>query len=197
MVAIARRALDFYTWGGVFGRADCRIHATPDGKSIITCGLDSTVRFWNRATFKEERQFVTGYDGIGSSAISPDGKWFITGSRPSTQPDPGVITVWDIGTGKEKATIKGATRKVTGLAVSPDSKRLIMGGGNSSKLGELKIFDLATGKELAAHYDHKEWVGCMIFTPDGRWMVSGSGATTGRQGEVRFWDMTSLQAKGE
>jgi WD40 repeat protein len=174
-----------------------RVHATPDGKFILSCGLDSTIRFWNRETLQEVKQMVTKrHDGFGTSTISPDGKWFITASRPSFEPDPAIITVWDVAAGKEKTTINGPTRKVGGLAVSPDNKLLAMGGGWTNEFGEVKIFELATGKELANFLDHREWIGGMAFTPDGRWLASGSGFA-GKAAEVRIWDMKTMRGKGE
>jgi len=173
-----------------------RIHLTPDGKSIISCGFDSTIRFWNRESFKVERRITTSHEGIGPSALSPDGKWLITASRTMGKPDPGIITVWDVATGKIKTAINGPTRKVGSLAVSPDGRFLGRGGGFIDKMGEVKVFDLATGNELAAFHDHKACVEGMAMTPDGRWLVSGSGYSTSA-GEVRMWDLKSLRRKGE
>jgi WD40 repeat protein len=173
------------------------VHSTPDGKLIISCGIDSTVRFWDRKSLKEERRIVTRHAGIGPSSLSPDGKWLITGSRPMGPPDPGVITVWDVATGKEKTTIKGPTRKVNALAVSPDSTLLAMGGGLTSQMGEVKIFDLMTGKELVAFPDHNEWVEGLAFSPDGNWLASGSGAEFGTAAEIRIWDVRKRRGKGE
>lgn len=155
------------------------------------------LRFWNCATLKEERQIaLTRHEGLGAATISPDGKWLITSSRPSVAPDPGVITVWDIATGNEKAIITGHTRKIGALAVSPDNKQLAMGGGWMGTFGEVKIFDLPTGKELASFQDHKTWIGGLAFTPDGRWLASGAG-NAGKGTEMRIWDMKTLRAKGE
>jgi WD40 repeat protein len=140
---------------------------------------------------------VASHEGIGPSTISPDGKWLITGSRPMGLPDPGIITVWDIATGNEKAIIKGPSRKVNALAVSPDNKLLAMGGGLTVEMGEVKIFDFATGKELAAFHDHHEWVEGLAFSPDGRWLASGSGCEGGTAAEVRLWDVKNLRGKGE
>jgi len=174
-----------------------RVLCTPDDRFIVSGGYDNTLRFWNRETLKEERQVVlTRHNGLGAVTISPDGKWLITSSRSSVAPDPGIITVFDMATGKEKAVIDGPSRKVGALVVSPDNKVLAMGGGWQSEFGEVKIFDLASGKELAAFRDHREWIGGMAFTPDGRWLVSGSGAS-GPRAEVRIWDMKTLRAKGE
>jgi len=174
-----------------------RVHVTPDGKFIISGGLDSTIRFWNRESLKEEKQMVTNrHEGFGTSTLSPDGKWLITSSRPSVEPDPAIVTVWDVTAGKEKTTISGPTRKVGGLIISPDNKLLATGGGWTNEFGEVKIFDLATGKELATFLDHREWIGGMAFTPDSRWLATGSGYA-GRAAEVRIWDMKTLRGKGE
>jgi WD40 repeat protein len=173
-----------------------RLFLTADGKSIVSGGFDGTVRFWSSDSLKEERQIMTFAEGVGCADVSPDGKWLVAGTRPSYPPDPAVIKVWDVATGKEKASIKGTTRKIASLAVSPDGASLAMGGGFWNELGEIKIFDLATGRERATFIDHKDMVACVAFSLDGQWLVSAGGGQR-TLGEVRIWDAKRLVAKGE
>ncbi|HWY85737.1 MAG TPA: hypothetical protein VNX28_03380 [Gemmataceae bacterium] len=172
-----------------------RVILMPDGKSIASTSMDGYVRVWNPRTLQEERQLLAHAGGIGAAAFSPDGKWLVTGTRPSAQPDPGEIKVWDMATFTERATIKGPSRRVVGLAVSPDSTLLAMSGGMNASFGEVKIFDLATGAERATFRDHKEWVECVTFSPDGKWLLSGGGYSRGVPGEIRIWDAKGLVAR--
>ena len=47
---------------------------TPDGKHVVSCGEDKTLRLWELSTGKQERLF-TGHTGkVLGIAVSPDGK---------------------------------------------------------------------------------------------------------------------------
>ena len=173
-----------------------RVRFTPDGKAVVSAGFDGTVRFWDPATLKQQREIRAHEEGVASVVFTPDSKLMITCSRPNTPRDPAAITVWDAATGQEKATIKGASRYVLALAVSPDGAVLAMGGGFREELGEVKLFELATGKERGNFLGgHKEWVESVVFTPDGQWLVSGGGYTRGAPGEIRMWDLPRLLGK--
>ena len=68
--------------------------------------------------------------------ISPDGKTLASGSADKT------IKLWDVATGKERATLKGHTDWVNSVAFSPDGKTLASGSGDKT----VKLWEVATGK---------------------------------------------------
>jgi WD40 repeat protein len=99
------------------------------------------------------------------SAASPDGKCTATAKDK-------VITVTDNQTQKEIMSIRGHAADVTGLAYSPDGKRL----GSADKDGVVKLFDASTGKELRSI---KSGVGGTVsFSPDGKNLAVSSGKQT-------------------
>ena len=66
--------------------------------------------------------------------FSPDGKYLATASYDNT------AKIWDGRTGKELLTLPGHAGYVSGVAFSPDSKRLATAGGYRGKW-EIKIWD--------------------------------------------------------
>ena len=77
------------------------------------------------------------HDGrVHSVAYSPDGKTLASGSGDQT------IKLWDVTTGKERATLKGHTGMVLSVAYSPDGKTLASGSPDKT----IKLWDLPADK---------------------------------------------------
>jgi WD40 repeat protein len=129
-------------------------------------------------------------------AVSPDGKSLAVGGPekkvdyddPKSVNQPGRLTVLDAATGKARRTIT-TDRAVWAVAFSPDSKRLLVGALDRSKLvptgkkGSVfpRVWDGETGKELLALDGHSDMVKGAAFFPDGKRMATtgGDGAALG------------------
>ena len=70
---------------------------SPDGKQLVTGGLDHSARLWDVETGRELRCFHGHMDSLTAVAFSPDGKQIITGSKDNS------VRVWNPRTGKETA----------------------------------------------------------------------------------------------
>jgi WD40 repeat protein len=90
----------------------------------------------------------------------------------------GNIRLYDFGSGKLVALLKGHTNSVLGLAFSPDGKRLISGDGDSSGI----IWDVESRKLLHRLKGHTGEIFGVAFMPDGQRAVTGSYDTT-----LRLW----------
>jgi len=101
----------------------------PDGKSFATAGWDKAVRIWDASTGKWEKTMEHGA-GVLAIAFSPDGKLLASVTMLDDRvPAPGQfrkpeIKLWDVGTGKEIASLEGHTQHVYGVAFSADGKLL-------------------------------------------------------------------------
>jgi WD40 repeat protein len=93
------------------------------------------------------------------------------------------VKVWDSATGQELLTLKGHTGWVSGVAFSPDGKRLATASADNTA----KVWDAQTGQELLSLHTH--WPSRVVFGPDGKRLAS-----TG-DGSVTIWDATPLPSK--
>ena len=107
-------------------------------------------------------------------AITPDGRTVVSGSGDKT------LKVWDMETGKCRATLIGHTSTVFGVAITPDGRTVVSGSDDKT----LKVWDLATGKCRATLEGHASYVLGVAITSDGRTVVSGSDDKT-----LKVWDM--------
>src|SRR5262245_45484368 len=70
---------------------------SPDGKTLASGSLDTTVKLWDVRTGKERATLKGHTDKVWSVAFSPDGKTLASGSHDKT------IKLWDVQTGKVRA----------------------------------------------------------------------------------------------
>lgn len=141
-------------------------------------------------------------DGVTSAAFSPDSKTLAAGRRKQGDERKVTLKLWDVATGKVKASLKGHTNGVSCVAFSSDGKTLVSGGSGvseSHERGEVRLWDLSTGKEKAALIGHTGPIFSVAFSPDGKLVASGSGefASNGQagDGDVKLWDAVTGREK--
>jgi RNA polymerase sigma factor (sigma-70 family) len=106
---------------------------SPDGKLLSTATGDGTVRIWDAAVGKEIRRLPGHRPGF--VAFAPDGRLLASsGGTPEGDETPGAIVLWELASGKIRATLRGPARPITALAFSPDGKVLACAGGSTVKL---------------------------------------------------------------
>lgn len=124
------------------------------------------------AAEKPELFVQMGHSGkVTSVAISPDGKYALSGAEDYT------LKLWEIATGREIRTFKGHTDWVYAVAISPDGRQALSGGKDDT----VRLWDLATGTEIRTF--RGVWVNCVAFSADGRQILSGSANDT-----LHIWD---------
>ena len=73
---------------------------------------------------------------INSIAISPDGKYIVSGSWDAT------IKIWDIKTGECLNTLEGHKDSVNSIVISPDGKYIVSASSdNTIKIWDFKTFE--------------------------------------------------------
>jgi hypothetical protein len=132
---------------------------------------------------RERGQFPGPEWGDGHLTFSADGR-FLASER-----DRGKVSVWDLTTGAELATVvgfgqvRGAPREwISGIALSPDGKLVAVAREN----GAVHVWGTAGGKKLHTLRGHQGGANCVLFAPDGRTLLSG-----GDDALVRTWDLAT------
>jgi len=116
--------------------------------------------------------------GVNSVAISPDGRFVLSGSWDET------LRLWDLATGQCLRTLKGHTERVNSVAISPDGRFALSGSHDNT----LRLWDLETGQCLRTLKGHTDYVTSVAISPDGRFGLSGSEEKT-----LRLWDLATGQ----
>jgi WD40 repeat protein len=107
-------------------------------------------------------------------ALSPDSKTIAAANLDNS------ISILDVDTGAESCGWQAGPKEVTGIALSPDGKKLATGTDT------IRIWDVKSGKKLSTLDGHAGNVTALAFSPDGKTLASGSIDTT-----VRLWDVES------
>jgi WD40 repeat protein len=153
---------------------------SPDGSRLVSASGDLKVILWDTATRQQLRAFSRSKPGpegasfdpeAGPVAFRPDGVQVTAGGRD------GVITSWEIRSGREIPGPPAHSGPITALAYSPDGARLASAGRD----GKVRVWDLPAGRERwvfpARESRH------LAFSPDG--------ARLAATGPIRIWSLAS------
>jgi len=161
------------------------VAGSPDGRRAISGnyeGSDGIVHLWDLETGKVVWKRKGHARWVSSVAITPDGRWAVSGGGDRT------VRLWDIETGETLREFEGHEGWVRSVAISPEGKRVLSGGSDKT----LRLWDLSTeraspgtGKEILKLEGHACPVSSVAFSPDGKRALSGGGA----DGTVRLWNL--------
>jgi WD40 repeat protein len=167
---------------------------TANGQRIVSASHDGTARVWDLATGKEVSQFAGHKQCVYRAAISPDGKWVLSGggSPGKGQPNAGnwSLCLWELESGQELQRITGEADGITSILFSSDGKRALVGSYN----GKVLHWDVAAWREIkqltaSPLLWHADW------SADESRIVTASGfdiaAASEYRGGLHHWDLTS------
>jgi len=133
-----------------------------------------------------ERRTLEGHtSAVAFAAISPDGRWVLSGGFPEN-----AIRFWELATGQCVRSFERYTLWPTCVSISGDG-RWALSGGNDSLLMEdekftLRLFSVRTGQCVRTFEGHTGGVDSVCISPDGRWALSGSDDKT-----LRLWELAT------
>jgi WD40 repeat protein/serine/threonine protein kinase/DNA-binding XRE family transcriptional regulator len=141
---------------------------SPDGKYVLTGGLDTTVKMWEAATGKAVQTFHSHEGEVYSVAFSPNGKYILSGSADMT------AKLWEVASGIEILTLRGHTSDVFDVAFSADGQYMLTASGD----GAVKLWEIATGQEIRTFREREDWYLSIAISPDGKYVLAGTGRNT-------------------
>jgi WD40 repeat protein len=113
---------------------------------------------------------------VESVAISPNGKYALSGSQDET------VKLWEISSGKLLRTLEGHNWVVTSVAFSPDGNLAI----SSSYDGTLILWKVSSGKLIKRLDSGSGSVYSVTFSPNGRLILSAT-----ENGELIVWETST------
>jgi WD40 repeat protein len=149
----------------------------PDGKALVSTGMDATLYRWDVATGKE-LPAPQGHRGrIRAIAFTRDGKSIVTLSDDRT------ARRWRADTGKELGRVEPKLQRLVGAALSGDGSLAAFGDLD----GSITLWDIAKGETVRRLGGSTTGAsGKLTFSPDNKLLAVG-----GANAPIRVLDVTT------
>ncbi|MCY2962706.1 MAG: hypothetical protein NT069_03485 [Planctomycetota bacterium] len=159
---------------------------TADGTTLASVGFENErpneIFLWDL----EKREVKSRFQGAdfwpGYVVFSPDEKTLaVAGTRLKLPSDiSGVVTLWDVATGKQEKESKRIPLSVDAVAYAPDGKLLAI----ATALDEVELWNAETLEPVTKLTGHTNSVSHVAFSADGKLIASAS-----RDKTVRLWNV--------
>jgi WD40 repeat protein len=155
---------------------------SPNGKLILSGSADHSLILWDAESGAILKSFkAESGDAVLDVLFSTDGKLAYAGTADRK------IIAWDLETAQPVREFTGHGAQVNTIALSPNGRQLLSGGGTAFSRAEdfsLILWDTTTGLEIRRLQGHTAPVTDIVFNPDGRTAVTSSADRT-----LIIWDI--------
>jgi len=134
----------------------------PDGKGLVSGGIDKTVRLWSLVEGGEPQTFGGLENPVADVAVSPAGDLVSAASAG------GKVVVWSPADGMQQATLEHPAA-VRAVRFDSSGARVATCGADNL----VRLWDVSSGRLLEQLSGHTEAVTAAVYLPDGR-VVSAS-----------------------
>jgi WD40 repeat protein len=150
------------------------VQALPDGKRLLTCGLDSITRVWSIEDGHLLRELPRNGASITAASASPDGHYVLTGGRD------GVVRVWDVERGMMTREFGQVSLPIEIVHFSDGGSELKAASGYS-----IMRWNALVGRRIGEAFKIDTATGSPYWSRDLKYAFTDSG--TGRY--LKFWDL--------
>jgi WD40 repeat protein len=165
------------------GRAFSRDLAT------LAAGNYQEIDLWDTATGKAKATLSEHRGEVGCMIWSADDKTLIASSTRYEGKGfkwKGDLKLWDVASGKERATLPGSFGRVLAMAPSPDNKTLaLLDSADRDAECDLKLVDIDTGRQRVLRALPGWSFRSLRFTTEDKLLVLGASVDT-----VRLWEVS-------
>jgi WD40 repeat protein len=191
--------------GKVAGAASFRQHVNLSGSPRAAFTSDLTtlavwnyqeIDVWDAATGKERTTLSEHRGEVCCLAFNSDDKTLAAASSRYYGKDykhTGDLKLWDVASGKERATLPGPFGDIRAMAVSPDGKMLaLLDRPELYAEDDLKLVDVGTGRQWVLRVPPTCSFLAPHFTTDGKLLVTGLSVDA-----LRLWEVSLPKRDGK
>ncbi len=157
---------------------------SPDGLTVLSGGVETSTRLWNRSDGTLQRTFDGPGAGTAAAAFSSDGNLVLT-TRGHPQP---MVQLWNVETGEIEYEFGWAAGWPMGAALSQDGSRVVAGDQN----GRVRLWEVGEGAQPRVFTGLAAMVTAVALSPDGQHFASGGSSY---RPAVNLWDAASGQTR--
>lgn len=153
--------------GPVYGTA-----VSWDGRTIVSCSTDQTVRVWDNQTGQQKFQ-LNGHEGaVHAVTMSLDETFALSSGADGT------LRLWDIVGGRPLKELARYNSTMYSVVIHPQGQLVAAAGADR----KVHLLDMTTGAEVRVLEGHKDFIHCVQFSPDGAKLAS-----FGYAGHLKIW----------
>lgn len=149
---------------------------SPDGKQLVSGGIDGLIRIWNPETGNLQRTlFGVARGGVSSLAFSPDGSILASGADGGEEG--GIVRIWDFKSGELKHALTGFKRTTVRIAFSTDGRTLFAVGSKKDApepAFEIRTWDTANGQSRGIFDERPGYARAIAVSPNGKTLAIGT-----------------------
>ena len=146
------------------------------------------IDLWDVATGKERTTLSEHRGEVGCLLYSSDGKTLLAASIRQVGAQSryvGDLKLWDVTTGKERATFDHEIGAVTAAAFSPNGKSVaLLDVSELHGEADLKVLVVGAGRQRIIHPEPQFSFISVMFTPEGKLLVVGSSEKS-----LKLWEV--------
>jgi WD40 repeat protein len=201
LAAVTRSAEDGLRLGPVGGplpldlAGDSCLAFSPDGRLVATADHNNVI-LYDAADGRQVQVLPHPQRNprVVRLVFAPDGKSLAIG-RGGWR-DPGLVEVWDLATGTQRAAWRSHAQGINALAFSPDGKLL----ASASTDMTVALWNMETMQEESKILNVSGLVPlALAFSPDGKTLSVGTGPRdfrVRRPGEIQLWEVETRMLRG-